>query len=250
MESMRGLVGAASVAAVLWAVGGGQPANAASLLSITGASDLPVPANNDLVPTPNAAFEGLVPLGGVIDDRDASGLFWSAGTQVSTTANNVTLSYNYIGSLAAAINVFSTSGGSFTTPGLSESAGGDSTPQASFSVSQALAGLVDFSFSSGSGGASVGNVAGNNAAGSGAITFSAAYLELQEAPGGGVLWEITDTPTNFVLLLLDDSGAGADADYDDLGVVLVATPIPAALPLLGTALVGLALLGWRRRYRR
>ncbi len=84
---------------------------------------MPVPANNDLVPTSDPAFAGLVPLGGIIDDLDASGLFGAARTQLLTTANNFTLSYNYIGSLAAASNVFSTSGGSFTTPGLSRKRG-------------------------------------------------------------------------------------------------------------------------------
>jgi hypothetical protein len=121
---MRALSVATSVAAILWAVGSGQPANAASLLSISAASDLAaVPANNDLVPTSDPAFQALVPLGGIIDDLDSSGLFAASRTQLLTTADNVTLSYNYIGSLAAATNVFSTSGGSFTTAGLAESAG-------------------------------------------------------------------------------------------------------------------------------
>jgi hypothetical protein len=245
---MRVLAAAAFAASIALTIGSSQTANAASLLSISGGSDLVLSPNSDLVPTPNPAFQELAPLAVVIDDADYSGLFARGGAQLSTTADNVTLSYDYIGSFAGATNSFNAPGGSFTTLGLDEGVGGDSTARPDFSVTQALAGLVGFGFSTSLDGSSVDNAVANNPAGAGAITFAASYLELREGEEG-VLWEISDTPTNAVLLLLDDSGAGSDSDYDDLGVVLVATPIPASLPLFGTALVGLWLLGWRWKMR-
>jgi len=247
---MRFLASITSILALVGTVGLSQPASAASLLSITGGSDLAVPATNDLVPTPNPAFQALVPLGGVIADTDGSGLFWDQGAQLSTTADNVTLSFNYIGSFGSATNTFSAGGGSFTTLGLDETVGGDFTAQPGFDLVQALPGLIDFSFASTFDNGSVSNITGNNPAGSGQINYLAAYLELVEGGGGGVLWELSDTPTNVVLLLLDDAGAGPDSDYDDLGVVVVATPIPAAFPLFGTALVGFGIMGWQRRKTR
>lgn len=238
MRTLAFHAAAMAIAAVLYA---GQSAEAAPLLSISGASDLPVPGNNDLVPTPNAAFRSLVPLGGIID-ADASGLFWSQGAQVSTTAANVSLSFNYIGSLASATNTFMTPGGAFTTPGLDETDGGDAFARPAITVNQALPDVIDFGYATTVNGAIVAN-GGNDSAGGGTINFLAAYLEPQRG-GGDVVWEITDTPSNAVLLLLDDGGAGPDLDYDDLGVVLVATPIPAALPLFVAALVSLGLMRW------
>lgn len=244
---MRLMTSVASATVIAAAFTISQPADAASLLSISGVDDLAVPVNNDLLPTPNGAFRQLVPLAAPIGD--GGGLFWSQGAQLSTTADNVTLSFNYIGSLGAATNTFSTSGGSFTTLGLDEAAGGDSTAQDSFSVVQASAGLVDFTYSTTVDGSSVSNTAGNNPSGAGNINYSAAFLDFQRTGSGEFIWELSSSPTNVVLLLLDDSGAGPDLDFDDLGVVVVATPIPAALPLFATAIFGLGLMGWLRRLR-
>jgi len=229
---MRAFAVTASAAAVLLGMGLSQPSQAA-LLSITGDSVIPIPANNNLVPTTGAAYEALVPGGGVIVDSDNSGMVPGGSAMFSTTAPNVTLNYNYIGSFALATNTFSTSGGSFTTTGVPEPVG-DSTAQPPFDVLQASAGEIQFDFSS---------TIGTD------TRFWVGYLEATSDTPGSYVWEITDTPTNVALLLFDDFFTDGDKDFDDLGVVVVATPIPAALPLFAGAMVGLGLIGWRSRRR-
>lgn len=237
---MRSMNVAAMAVIFFVGAGFGQP-SAAALLSISGMSDLSVPAANDLIGSADPAFRALVPGGGGIDDADNSGLFSSAGANLSTTADAVSLNYHYIGSLAAATNSFSAGGNSFESRRISEARGGDSVAQPSFTITQALAGFADFSFASRSGRRSVVNGANNPVAGA-AVDFLLAYLE----PMGGGDWEITDTPTNTVLLLFEDGGPARNPDHDDLGVIVVATPIPGALPLILTALSALGVMVWRR----
>lgn len=231
---MRAFTVAASAAAVLLGIGFSQPSQAA-LLSITGDSVIPIPANNNLIPTTGAAYEALVPGGGVIVDSDNSGMVPGGSAMFSTTAPNVTLSYNYIGSLALAINTFSAGGGSFTTTGVEEPVG-DSTAQPPFDVVQASAGEIQFDFSS---------TIGTD------TRFWVGYLEATSDTPGSYVWEITDTPTDVALLLFDDFFTDGDKDFDDLGVVVVASPVPlpAALPLFAAAMVGLGLIGWRSKSR-
>lgn len=220
-------------AVIVLAIGSVQPAGAASLLSISGDSVVTIPSNNNLIPTTGTAFEALVPGGGVIVDSDNSGMVPGGAAMFSTTAPNVSLNYNYIGAFAAATNTFSTSGGSFVTTGVPEPVG-DSTAQPAFDVLQASVGEIQFDFSS---------TAGDD------NTFWVAYLEATNDTPGDFVWEITDTPTNVALILFDDIFPTGDRDFDDLGVVVVATPIPAALPLFTGAIVGLGLIGWRRKAR-
>src|SRR5262249_35810817 len=58
---------------------------------------------------------------------------------------------------------------------------------------------------------------------------------------------------SIVYAFFDDGGAGPDADYDDMVVKIEAfnaalqAPIPSALVLFGSALLGLTVLGRRRR---
>ena len=188
----------------------------------------------------------MVPGGGVIVDPDTSGLFSSGGSVLSTTADDVSITYNYIGSFAEAKNVFNAGGLTFVNAGIGEDDGGDSTPQPSINVVQAAAGLVDFGFSTNLyGGGSVNNVSGNNPFAGGLPSYLMSYLEPDGEEGD---WKLTTAPTNFVLVLFDDAGRGADRnDYDDLGVIAVAAPLPASLPFFVTALGGLALMVWRRK---
>lgn len=238
------LAGSVAVAAMVF--GCLQPARAA-LFSVSGIDDQPLPAAiNDLIPTPSADFRALVPGGGVIGNPDDTRLFWSGGAQLSTTAANVTITYDYIGSFAEATNVFNAGSGTFMSSGIGEDGGGDSSPRPSFSVRQPSAGLVDFGFSTSlGGGASVGNISGNNAVGDRVISYLMSYLEPDGVDGD---WKLTSEPTSMILILMDDAGRGIDGgDYDDLGVIAVATPVPASLPIFGTALAGLGLMVWRRK---
>ena len=50
-----------------------------------------------------------------------------------------------------------------------------------------------------------------------------------------------------VILGLDDGGAGPDGDYDDLILAFRAVPIPGAVWLLGSGLIGL--IGLRRKFQ-
>lgn len=245
---MRTLQAAASVAVAVLVFGCFLPAQAA-LFSLSGINDQPVSTANDLIPTPNPSFQALVPGGGVIGDPDMSGLFSSSGATLSTTGGNVTITYDYIGSFAEATNVFNTPGGSFQNTGIGERGGGDSTPQAPITVAQALGGPVDFGFSTSLGsGSSVSNISGNNPVGAGLISYLMSYLE---PDGGDGDWKLTSDPTDVVLILFDDAGRGPDSnDFDDLGVVAIATPLPASLPIFASALAGLVLLVWRRKMKR
>lgn len=243
MRILHAAVTAAVFAVVLGTFG---PARAA-LLSIGGSGDQPLPASvNDLIPTPTEDFQDLIPGGGVIVDSDASGLFSSGGSILSTTAANVVITYTYIGSFAEAKNVFNAGGQTFVNAGIGERDGGDSMPQPSINVVQAAAGPVDFEFSTNlDGGGSVNNLSGNNPFAGGLPSYLMSYLEPDGEDGD---WKLTTAPTNVVLVLFDDAGRGEDAnDYDDLGVVAIATPVPASLPLFAGALGGLAIMVWRRR---
>lgn len=245
---MRIFHAAASVGMFALVLGCFVPARAA-LISLSGLGDQPLPASvNELIPTPGPDFQALVPGGGVIGNPDFSGLFSSGGAQLSTTAGNVTITYDYIGSFAEATNVFNAGSGTFENSGIGETGGGDFSPQVPITVVQEVAGLVDFGFSTSlNGGSSVGNLSGNNAVGSGLISYLMSYLE---PDGGGGDWKLTSDPTNVVLILFDDAGKGPDAnDFDDLGVIAIATPLPPALPIFAAALGGLVLMVWRRKQK-
>jgi len=78
--------------------------------------------------------------------------------------------------------------------------------------------------------------------GDAAKSIAFAYLSCLTGPG---CW--TTTPTNTVLFALDDSGAGPDDNHDDYVGYFVATPVPLppAVWLLGSALLGLLGIGRR-----
>ena len=61
----------------------------------------------------------------------------------------------------------------------------------------------------------------------------------------GIAFYLVHGDTAFALL--DDSGAGPDADFDDMVVKIQAVPLPGALPLFGAGLGLLGLLGRRRK---
>jgi hypothetical protein len=56
-------------------------------------------------------------------------------------------------------------------------------------------------------------------------------------------------PTDIELLFdaMMSGGEGFSFDYSIRGIDPVATPLPTSLPLFATGLVGLGLLGWRRK---
>ena len=97
------------------------------------------------------------------------------------------------------------------------------TPLASFIVN-GVAGLVDFIFHT-----PVGDLANgfNN------DLIGPNFFTSQLGDGSIVLW-------------LDDSGGNVDADYDDMVIRISEVPLPPALLLFGSALVG---MNWLRRRR-
>ncbi|EIC23448.1 hypothetical protein [Thiorhodovibrio frisius] len=64
-----------------------------------------------------------------------------------------------------------------------------------------------------------------------------------------IFFSATEDNGSLLVLWLDDSGAGPDTDFNDMGVRITASavPIPAALPLFMSALAGLGFAGYRRR---
>jgi hypothetical protein len=83
-------------------------------------------------------------------------------------------------------------------------------------------------------------------------------LELQEQSGPNVLFLAFGNPANGFIPLTGDTlittvGLTISPGVaDDVGAVTGSanpTPLPAALPLFGTALGGLGLLGWRRKWK-
>jgi hypothetical protein len=233
-------------AAVALAVGLAPPA-AAAVLRIgppAAISDEALTANNDLLAPPNPGpANPLLPGTGLTDlAGDGTPLFWSGGASLSTTAANQTLGFDYIGADAGWANTLTTPFGGFANTGF--------TDQADFTGVQAAAGLVSFTFATGGNNGGVANSANNpvrteTAPGSGRdlANFLLAYLIANGAGG----FELTDTPTNKVLILFDDGGGGRDDNHDDFGVIVTAVPVPGAAWLFGSGLLGLFGLGYSRR---
>ena len=81
------------------------------------------------------------------------------------------------------------------------------------------------------------------------VTVLFSYASVQTDPSGNVTGiSVSLLPTNNFLAWFDDGGAGPDDNHDDYVVLgrVSAIPLPATLPLFGTALAA-GLLGWRRR---
>jgi hypothetical protein len=175
---------------------------------------------------------------------------------LSTTQNDVKLTFYFLGSESGFNNTLNLGG-----PGGGTHTEVDNPPYpASWPgslvigpVTQASAGSVDMFFTSS-------GFSRKLEPGLGDTSKSIAFAYLANTSGA----TISATPTDIVLFALDDSGSRADDDYDDyVGYIkaerplapatlaapvvpVMPTPIPAALPLFATAMVGLGLLGRRR----
>jgi hypothetical protein len=170
------------------------------------------------------------------------GLFVSDGT--GKTPLGATLTYTYEGFEAAYTNV------AFTTPSnalfVNYNATVNATPLTAsvvgqsqtvgFNFTNANPALVPFLFQSISGGTTATN--------GGSVTSTAAIAFVV----------VNNGLTAYAFF--DDSGAGPDADYDDMVVRIDytppssnggSTPLPAALPLFATGLGAMGLVGWRRK---
>ena len=236
-------------AAIALAVGLATPASAAVLRigPPAAVSDEALTANNNVLAPPNGGpANPLLPGTGLTDlVGDGTPFFWSGGASLSTTVANQRLTFDYIGAEAGWANTLTTPFGSFANTGF--------TDQADFTGTQAVAGLLSFTFATGGVNGTVSNGANNpvrteTAPGSNrdVPNFLLAYLIANGAGG----YELTDTATNKVLILFDDGGGGRDDNHDDFGVIVTATPIPGAAWLFGSGLLGLLGLGYSRRASR
>jgi len=181
----------------------------ASLLTIdtTGKTSFSVPSNNDVLPS------GFGPLW-----KDAG----------FSAAAGATLTYYFLGSESSYTNTLHTSGGNShpennTIPGF----------PGTLLFSEVYNGTTPvFWFTT----PSLANVAPGT--GTPARNIALTYLNDDNT--------VSTTATNRVLFALDDSGAGPDADYDDYVGYVTAVPVPAAVWLFGSALIGLAGVGRRK----
>ncbi|HOD35388.1 MAG TPA: VPLPA-CTERM sorting domain-containing protein [Syntrophales bacterium] len=143
--------------------------------------------------------------------------------------------------LVDGVEYFNHPGGTIIAPNIS-------SPLDTFSISidSSFTGLAPFSFDVNSGAGSVANGSNPDDSAGAAIgpnffaSFNPFAVPNGELPTGNVLY-----------LFLDDGGAGPDDDHDDFLVRVTATPavpIPAAVWLLGSGLIGLVAV--RRRYKK
>lgn len=162
---------------------------------------------------------------------------------LTTTAPNVTLSFYLLGAESGYVNLLTTDFGS-----QAEANGAPPTFPFGFpgtylfGGTQVAAGVVKTDFTSSGYSGTIGNGA-PLLNGLGQEIGSVAFAYLTDL----TTFAISATPTNFILFALDDGGAGPDDNHDDYMGVIVATPIPAALPLFLTALAGSGLLARRGR---
>ena len=124
-------------------------------------------------------------------------------------SENAKVTYTYLGKEASFTNTFTTGAGSFSTDGTNSV--GDS-----FSTTS-LAGFLDFILGSGDGGSAINNVSVTSP-----VQFAIAVL--------------SDTS---VILLLDDGGTGTDFDDIAVRVDVSQVPLPPAVWLLISAILGL-----------
>jgi hypothetical protein len=150
--------------------------------------------------------------------------------QISTTANNVKLTFFNMGSNSLLNNVFCAGGTAvcwrdYNSPNTDEKG----------SITQANSGLVDFKvYEQSPWRVQFDNQTGYKLNDSVGVIF--AFLEGNTVVGG---------PTNRVVFGFND--IGNNFDYDDLTGIIQATPVPAAVWGFGAALAGLAALRRRRK---
>lgn len=216
----------------------GALAGAALLIGTAATADA---ALLQITPTGNAA-DVIVTSGAGNNKNDVlgGGFTIQNNAVLTTTTNNVVLTFYYWGAESGYFNKLTTAFGNFTeTGGSASNKVVNPFPGvlvAALGGIQAAAGVVKTDFSSGG---YVGTIGNGTPTSTGSVAF--AYLTNLTS------FEISMTPTNYVLFALDDGGAGPDDNHDDYVGVIVATPIPAALPLFLTALAGTGLLARRNR---
>jgi hypothetical protein len=215
------------------AAGLAQPASAA-LLSISGGSSEVIPTVNNVVGPAGVGTPGTSQ--------------YIVGGALSTTANSVTLTYYDLGSESGWTT-------QLVTQNLSDNddfdvGSGVNLPLPGELIGSELqvnAGLVKLDFNCVAGQCGTPKPVGlvsNQGLFPPTNGASIAFAYLDPAS-----FQIVAQATDVVLFLLDDGGAGPDDNHDDYAGIVVATPVPAALPLFLTALGGAGLLG-RRRQRR
>jgi hypothetical protein len=189
----------------------------ASLLSLTGGTSRFTPATNDVIGPGVEIFDNAV---------------------LATTANNVRLDWFFWGNESGATNTLWVDGGAASnTEGANNAPPpvlfpGFGSPWTSYV--QATAGAVDMYFTS--------TIFGGNLTPGGGDALKSIAFNFLDDNGAAV-----SGPTNLVGFYLDDSGAGPDDDFDDyVGYAKAVVPIPAAVWLFGSALLGMVGIGTRR----
>lgn len=190
-------------------------AGEAALLNISGGVTTTTPATNDVI---------------------GSGISLQDNATLGTTQNNVKLEYHFLGSESSFTNTLNTLFGSHAEVN-------NSPPQQSlpgtmlFGGTQAASGPVTLNFTSTGFSGALG-LGGGDTAKSIALAYLVDTANLA----------ISSNSTNIVLFALDDSGAGPDDNHDDYVGYVVASPVPvpAALPLLLTALGALGVIGRKK----
>ncbi len=208
--------------AVLATVIGISPASASLVVSGGTTGDIPVPllsGSNDLLSS--SLFGSIGHVGGT---------YGAAISQIGTAS----LKYDFLGFEAGFANTFKL--GSTTifntetyNPNNNLHAISLSSPLASVTTS-GIGALLNFIFTVNSGAGSVANGSNpNGKLGIGVPNFFVSQL-----------WD------KSLVVWLDDFGAGPDRDYDDFVVRISEVPLPPALLLFGSALLG---MNWLRRRR-
>jgi hypothetical protein len=181
----------------------GAAAQAAPVLAVTGGVLTTIGAESD------AAFD-LNPTTGL--DAGSSIYLYNSGDSPDfglSVTENANVTYTYLGESAGFINEFTAPDGSFTSDG--SNAVGDS-----FSTTS-LAGFLNFVMDSSDGGS-----AANNGVITNPVQFAIALLDETTA-----------------IILLDDGGAGIDFDDIAIRVEVSQVPLPPAVWLLISAILGL-----------